>query len=135
MQGSKRPVPPPLHLDSNLSSGELARLVGESIEDVGSEAEPPLPFSPSVVAKQCVLARVAAAGGLHRLRALIAAPSSCRSRRTRYRPAAAAAARSALLLPPKRCRLSRIGAEALLADDLRTELLTPEGRAQIPHPT
>lgn len=105
MQGSKRPVPPPLHLDSNLSSGELARLVGESIEDVGSEAEPPLPFSPSVVAKQCVLARVAAAGGLDRLRASIAASSSCRSRRKRHRPAAAAAAaaaHSARLLPPKR---------------------------------
>lgn len=38
-------------------------------------------------------------------------------------------------LPNACCRLSRIGAEALLADDLRTELLTPEGRAQIPHPT
>ncbi|PRW45116.1 putative isoprenylcysteine alpha-carbonyl methylesterase ICMEL1 [Chlorella sorokiniana] len=86
MQGSKRgPVPPPLRLDgSSLSSGELARLVSESIEDVAlPEEEPPLPFSPSVVAKQ----------------------------------------------------LSRIGAEAMLAEDLRTELLTPEGRAQIPHPT
>lgn len=55
MQGSKRaPVPPPLRLDGSLSSGELARLVAESIEDVAQpeDDEAPLPFSPSVVAKQ-----------------------------------------------------------------------------------
>lgn len=31
-------------------------------------------------------------------------------------------------------QLSRLGAESMIADDLRAELLPPEGQAQIPHP-
>lgn len=43
-------VPPPLHVPS--SSGDLARMVSEAIEEVEVDGEAPGPFSPSRVAQQ-----------------------------------------------------------------------------------
>lgn len=118
-----RMPPPPPQLD--LSGSELAEAIGASIEEehVSGEAAP---FSPSLV-RCCRDCRSRASAPLVCLYCLWILPTP---RRTRQCLAS---------LPPPPAQvasaLGRLGREAGHRREAQQELLSPEGRSQIPHPT